>query len=114
MPRPLPLWPCNKVLKPNFQSIISQTYNECSLLSLILTKLLLLDIPVSCENIFALSTVTSGELRGGGGRAERAEARGPSTFRGLTNFHFSKSFFFDKKCFRFQIRSSLAETSKVF
>ena len=25
-----PLWPCNKVLKPNFQSIISQTVNDCS------------------------------------------------------------------------------------
>ena len=52
-----PLWPCNKVLKPNFQSIISQTNNDCSLLSLILAKLLLLDI--SCENIFALSIVTA-------------------------------------------------------
>ena len=52
-----PLWPCNKVLKPNFQSIISQTNNDCSLLPLILTKLLLLDI--SCENIFALSIVTA-------------------------------------------------------
>ena len=52
-----PLWPCNKVLKPNFQSIISQTSNDCSLLLLILAKLLLLDI--SCENIFALSTVTA-------------------------------------------------------
>ena len=36
----------------------------------------------------------SGGIRGGGGEAERAEARGP------TNLHFSKSFFFDKKCFR--------------
>ena len=52
-----PLWPCNKVLKPNFQSIISQTNNDCSLFSLILAKLLLLDI--SCENIFALSIVTA-------------------------------------------------------
>ena len=52
-----PLWPCNKVLKPNFQSIISQTNNSCSLVSLILAKLLLLDI--SCENIFALSIVTA-------------------------------------------------------
>ena len=52
-----PLWPCNKVLKPTFQSIISQTNNDCSLLSLILAKLLLLDI--SCENIFALSIVTA-------------------------------------------------------
>ena len=48
-----PLWPCNKVPKSNFQSIISQTNNNCSLLSLILAKLLLLHI--SCENIFALS-----------------------------------------------------------
>ena len=52
-----PLWLCNKVLKPNFQSIISQTNNGCSLLSLILAKLLLLDI--RCENIFALSVVTA-------------------------------------------------------
>ena len=51
------LWPCNKVLKPNFQSIISQTTNGCSLLSLILAKLLLLD--VNCKNIFALSIVTA-------------------------------------------------------
>ena len=50
---PPPLWPCNKVLKSNFQSIISQTNNNCSLLSLILAKRFLLDI--SCENIFALS-----------------------------------------------------------
>ena len=35
-----PLWPCN-MLKPNFQSIIFQTNNGCSLLSLILAKLLL-------------------------------------------------------------------------
>ena len=56
MPPP-PVWPCNKVLKPNFQSIISQTNNGCSLLSLILGKLLLLDI--SCVNIFALSVVTA-------------------------------------------------------
>ena len=49
-------WPGNMVLKPNFQSIISQTNNGCSLLSLILAKLLLLDI--SCENAFALSIVT--------------------------------------------------------
>ena len=53
MTPPPPLWPCNKVLKPNFQSVISQTNNDCSLLSLILAKLLFLDI--SCENIFALS-----------------------------------------------------------
>ena len=52
-----PLWPSNKVLKPNFQSIISRTNNDCSLLSLILAKLLLLDI--RCENIFALSIVTA-------------------------------------------------------
>ena len=48
-----PLWPCNKVLKPNFQSIISQTNNDCSLLSHILAGLLLLN--TSYENIFALS-----------------------------------------------------------
>ena len=41
---PHPLWPSNKKLKPNFQAIISQTDNGCSLLSLILAKLLLLDI----------------------------------------------------------------------
>ena len=56
MPCP-PLWPCNKVLKPNFQFIISQTNNGCSFLSLILAKLLLLDI--SCGNTFALSVVTA-------------------------------------------------------
>ena len=50
-----PPWPCNKVLKSKFQSIISLTNNDCSLLSLIIAKLLLLDI--SCENIFALSIV---------------------------------------------------------
>ena len=47
-----PLWLCNKVLKPNFQSIIFQTNNGCSLLSLILAKLLLLDI--NFENVYAL------------------------------------------------------------
>ena len=52
-----PLRPCNKVLKSNFQSIISQTNNGCSLLSLILAKLLFLDI--SCENIFALSIMAA-------------------------------------------------------
>ena len=52
-----PLWPCKKVLNPNFQCIISQANDGCSLLSLILAKLLLLDI--SCENIFALSVVTA-------------------------------------------------------
>ena len=52
-----PLWPCNKVIKPNFQSIISQTNNGGSLLSLTLAKLLLLDI--SCGNILALSIVTA-------------------------------------------------------
>ena len=45
------------MLKLNFQSIISQTNNGCSLLSLILAKLLLFDI--SGENIFALSIVTA-------------------------------------------------------
>ena len=39
------------------RSMISQTNNGCSLFSLILAKLLLLDI--SCENIFALSIVTA-------------------------------------------------------
>ena len=52
-----PFWPWNKMLKPNFQSIILQTNNDCSLLSLISAKLLLLDI--SCENIFVLSAVTA-------------------------------------------------------
>ena len=46
-----PLWLCNKVLKPNFQ-----TGNGCSLLSLIFAKLLLLDI--NSENVFALSIAT--------------------------------------------------------
>ena len=50
-------WSCNKVIKPNFQSIVSQTNNDCSLLSFISAKLRLLDI--SCENIFALSVVTA-------------------------------------------------------
>ena len=49
-------WTC-KALKPNFQSIIFQTNNDCNLLSPPLAKLLLLDI--SCENIFALSLVTA-------------------------------------------------------
>ena len=53
----LPLGLYNKVLKPNFQSIISQTDNGCSLFSLILAMLLLLDI--SYENIFVLSRVTA-------------------------------------------------------
>ena len=57
LPCPPSPWPCNNVLKPNFQSIIFQTNNGCSLLSLILAKLLLLDI--SCENIFALFVVTA-------------------------------------------------------
>ena len=52
-----PLWPCNKVLKPNFQFIISQANNGCSLLLLILAKPQLLDI--SCGNIFAVSIVTA-------------------------------------------------------
>ena len=30
----LPLWPCNKMLNPNFQSIIFQTNNGCSLFHL--------------------------------------------------------------------------------
>ena len=50
-------WPCNKVLKPNFQCIISQANNGCSLLLLILAKPQLLDI--SCGNIFAVSIVTA-------------------------------------------------------
>ena len=45
------------MLKPNFQSIISQTNNVCSLLSLFLAKLLLLDR--SCENTFTPSIVTA-------------------------------------------------------
>ena len=54
---PTALWPCNKVLKPKLQPIISQTNNDYILLSLILAKLLLLDM--SCENIFALSIMTA-------------------------------------------------------
>ena len=65
MPWPI-LWLCNKVLKPNFQSIISQTNNGCSLLSLILAKLLLSDI--NSENVFALSIVTARGVAPGGGR----------------------------------------------
>ena len=52
-----PPWPCNKVLKPNFQFIISLANNGCSLLLLILAKPQLLDI--SCGNIFAVSIVTA-------------------------------------------------------
>ena len=52
-----PFWPCNMVQQLNFPSIIFQTNNSCSLLSLMLAKRLLLDI--SCENIFALSVVTA-------------------------------------------------------
>ena len=54
---PHPPWPCYEVLQPNFQSVISQTNNGCSLLSLIFAKLLLLNI--SCKNIFALFVVTA-------------------------------------------------------
>ena len=53
----LPPWPRNKVLKANFQSIISQTNDGCSLLSLIFAQFLLVDM--SCENIFAMSIVTA-------------------------------------------------------
>ena len=52
-----PSWPCNKVLKLNFQFIISQANNGCSLLLHILSKPQLLDI--SCGNIFAVSIVTA-------------------------------------------------------
>ena len=45
------------MLKPNFQFIISQANNGCSLLLLILAKPPLLDI--SCGNIFAVSIVTA-------------------------------------------------------
>ena len=47
------------------QSIISQTNNGCSLLSLISAKLLLLDI--NSENVFALSVVTASGVATGGG-----------------------------------------------
>ena len=46
------------------QSIISQTNNGCSLLSLILAKLLLLEI--NSENVFALSIVTASGVATGG------------------------------------------------
>ena len=52
-----PPWICNKVLKRNFQFIISQANNGCSLLLHILAKPQLLDI--SCGNIFAVSIVTA-------------------------------------------------------
>ena len=52
-----PSWPCNKVLKPNFEFIISQANNGCSLFLLILAKPQLLDI--RCGNIFAVSIVTA-------------------------------------------------------
>ena len=45
-----------------------------------------------------LSVSASGGLRGG---ADRAEARGPTTFRAPTNLHFSKSFFLIKNIFDF-------------
>ena len=61
-----PLWLCNKVLKPNSLSIISQTNNGCSLLSLILAQLLLLDI--NSENVFSLSIVTASGVATQGGR----------------------------------------------
>ena len=47
----------NKVLQPNFQSIIAQPNNGCGMLLLILAKLL--DLDTSCENTFALSIVTA-------------------------------------------------------
>ena len=47
------------------QPTISQTNNGCSLLSLILPKLLLLDI--NSENVFALSIVTASNVATGGG-----------------------------------------------
>ena len=47
------------------QSIISHTNNGCSLLSLILAKLLLLDI--NSKNVFALSIVTASGVTTGGG-----------------------------------------------
>ena len=53
------------MLKPNSQSIIFQTDNGCSLLSLILAKLLLLDI--NSENIFALFIVTASGVASEGG-----------------------------------------------
>ena len=46
--------------------------------------------------------------------AERAEARGPATFRALTNLHLFESFFLTKIFFNFKERSSLAETTIVF
>ena len=47
------------------QSIVSQTNNGCSLLSLILAKLLLLDI--NSENVFALCIMTASGVATGGG-----------------------------------------------
>ena len=52
-----PPWICNKVLKPNFQFIISQANNGCSLLLHILATPQSLDI--SCGNIFAVFIVTA-------------------------------------------------------
>ena len=49
-----------------FQSIISQTNNGCSFLSLILAKLLLSDI--NSENVFVLSVATASGIATGGGR----------------------------------------------
>ena len=39
--------------------------------------------------------------KGWGGGAERAEARGPTTFSGPTNLHLSKSFFLTQNIFDF-------------
>ena len=52
------------MLKPNFQSIISQTNNGCSLFLFILAKLLLSHI--NSENVFALSIVTASGVATGG------------------------------------------------
>ena len=50
--------PCTPLCPCNYKSIISQTNNDCSFLSLTLAKLLLI-FNISCENIFALSIVTA-------------------------------------------------------
>ena len=58
------------------QSIISQTNNGCSLRSLILAKLLLLDI--NSKNVFALSIVTASRTAERGGQ-KGSLSGGPGT-----------------------------------
>ena len=56
MPWPVS-WPCKKLLKPNCQSVVTETNKACSLLSFILAQLLLLDMDY--KNIFAFFKVSA-------------------------------------------------------